>query len=43
VQQGLANWHEDRWSEMSRGMGKEASSSTVTSITCAFSGGAGTS
>jgi phenylpropionate dioxygenase-like ring-hydroxylating dioxygenase large terminal subunit len=23
VQQGLANWHEDRWSEMSRGMGKE--------------------
>ena len=22
VQQGLANWHEDRWSEMSRGMGK---------------------
>src|SRR5919112_880863 len=24
VQQGLANWHEDRWSEMSRGMGKES-------------------
>ena len=23
VQQGLANWAEDRWSEMSRGMGKE--------------------
>jgi p-cumate 2,3-dioxygenase alpha subunit len=23
VQQGLANWSEDRWSEMSRGMGKE--------------------
>ena len=22
MQQGLANWHEDRWSEMSRGMGK---------------------
>jgi p-cumate 2,3-dioxygenase alpha subunit len=24
VQQGLANWQDDRWSEMSRGMGKEA-------------------
>jgi len=23
VQQGLANWQDDRWSEMSRGMGKE--------------------
>jgi Ring hydroxylating alpha subunit (catalytic domain). len=23
VQQGLANWADDRWSEMSRGMGKE--------------------
>ena len=23
VQQGLANWSDDRWSEMSRGMGKE--------------------
>jgi phenylpropionate dioxygenase-like ring-hydroxylating dioxygenase large terminal subunit len=23
VQQGLANWRDDRWSEMSRGMGKE--------------------
>jgi phenylpropionate dioxygenase-like ring-hydroxylating dioxygenase large terminal subunit len=23
VQQGLANWQEDRWSEMSRGMGKD--------------------
>jgi phenylpropionate dioxygenase-like ring-hydroxylating dioxygenase large terminal subunit len=23
VQQGLANWSEDRWSEMSRGMGKD--------------------
>lgn len=23
VQQGLANWSEDRWSEMSRGMGRE--------------------
>ena len=22
VQQGLANWSEDRWSDMSRGMGK---------------------
>jgi hypothetical protein len=22
VQQGLTNWREDRWSEMSRGMGK---------------------
>ena len=22
VQQGLANWQDDRWSEMSRGMGK---------------------
>jgi phenylpropionate dioxygenase-like ring-hydroxylating dioxygenase large terminal subunit len=24
VQQGLANWAEDRWSEMSRGMGKQS-------------------
>ena len=23
VQQGLANWEDDRWSEMSRGMGRE--------------------
>ena len=23
MQQGLANWQDDRWSEMSRGMGKE--------------------
>ena len=23
VQQGLANWRDDRWSEMSRGMGRE--------------------
>ena len=23
VQQGLANWSDDRWSDMSRGMGKE--------------------
>ena len=23
VQQGLANWADDRWSEMSRGMGRE--------------------
>jgi len=23
VQQGLANWHEDRWSEIVAGMGKE--------------------
>ena len=23
VQQGLANWQDDRWTEMSRGMGRE--------------------